>query len=243
MTERVIIGDAVLYHGDAYEIVPTLTGIDACVSDPPYGISFQKGVGGKGLNQGRRHTDPIHGDDKPFDPSLFLTRDSEDAPLRVKWPCVLFGGNHFSTRLPDGGTFHAWDKLGGMESFGDSFSDVEFAWISWRCASRIKRYLWKGVLQDGEKGKPKYHVSQKPIEVMAWCLDMVPDAKTILDPFMGSGSTGVACAKRGRRFIGIEYERKHFDVACKRIDEAQQQPDLVNLMLAPRVPVQEGLPL
>ena len=76
-------------------------------------------------------------------------------------------------------------------------------------------------LQDG-----KEHPTQKPVEVMRWCLSHVPDAKVICDPFMGSGTTGVACARDGRRFIGIEREPKYFEIACKRIEEAYRQPDM-----------------
>ena len=215
MTSPVIIGDATLYCGDALEILPTLGKVDAVVTDPPYGIGFQKGASGLGIHTRRVcNLDAVHGDDAPFDPSPWLC-----------WPCVMFGGNHFYARLPDGGTFHAWDKHCGAGP-ADSFSDAEFVWTSFRTKSRVVRYLWKGVLQDGEKGAPKFHIMQKPIEVMAWALDMVPDAATILDPFMGSGTTGVACAKLGRRFIGIEIEPRYFDIACRRIEEVYRQPRL-----------------
>lgn len=209
------IGDATLILGDCREVLPTLGRVDAVVSDPPYGIGFQKGAGGKGIHRGRvRNLDAIQGDDQPFDPSPWFA-----------WPCVLFGGNHFYARLPDGGTFHCWDKSRGVGP-DDSFSDAEFVWTSWRCASEVIRYLWKGVLQDGEKGVPKFHIMQKPIAVMEWCLGFVPDATTILDPFMGSGSTGVACARLGRKFIGIEAHPPYFDIACRRIEEAYKQADL-----------------
>jgi hypothetical protein len=91
--------------------------------------------------------------------------------------CCL-AGTHFYPRLPDGGTFHSWDKNCGVGP-KDSFSDAEFVWTSWRGKSQVIRYLWKGVLQDGEKGAPKFHIMQKPVAVMRWCLDMVPDARVI----------------------------------------------------------------
>ncbi len=74
--------------------------------------------------------------------------------------------------------------------------------------------------------RDKEHPTQKPVEVMKWCLGFVADAKTILDPFMGSGTTGVAAVKLGRKFIGIEIEPKYFDIACRRISEALKQPDM-----------------
>ena len=76
-------------------------------------------------------------------------------------------------------------------------------------------------MQDG-----KEHPTQKPLDVMKWCIERLPSGcSTILDPFMGSGTTGVACVKLGRKFIGIEIEPKYFDIACKRISEALKQPD------------------
>lgn len=209
------IGDATLYLGDCRDIFPTLGPVDAVVSDPPYGIAFQKGAGGLGIHPGRkRNLDAIQGDDQPFDPKPLL-----------QWPCVLFGGNHFYARLPDGGTFHSWDKNCGVGP-KDSFSDAEFVWTSFRGKSQVIRYLWKGVLQDGEKGAPKFHIMQKPVAVMQWCLAMVPDAHRILDPYMGSGGTGVACALGGRAFVGVEIEERYFDIACRRIEEVYRQPRL-----------------
>jgi len=83
----------------------------------------------------------------------------------------------------------------------------------------------------------KGHPTQKPIEVMCWCIERLPDgANTILDPFMGSGTTGVACAKLGRKFIGIEIEPKYFDIACRRIEAAYAQPDM--FIVPPAKPVQ-----
>lgn len=93
-----------LYLGDCLAIRVNIFGVDAVVSDPPYGIGFQKGAGGRGIHPGRvRNLKPIHGDDRPFDPSPWIC-----------WPCVLFGANHYYSRLPDGGTFHTWDKSRGV---------------------------------------------------------------------------------------------------------------------------------
>jgi site-specific DNA-methyltransferase (adenine-specific) len=215
-----IIGDARLILGDCRDILPTLGKVDAVVTDPPYGIGFSKGESGKRVTGSRltasRWTDPIVGDDEPFDPALLLS-----FPEVIAW-----GADHYRTRLPESGRFLAWDKKAGWE-FEDTFSDVEFAWHSEGGASKIIDYLWKGVRQDGEKGLPKYHIMQKPIAVMLWCIRQLRgDARTILDPFMGSGTTGVACAKLGRRFIGVEIEEAYFNIACRRIEEAYKQADL-----------------
>jgi|GEM_PF-401901 len=194
--------------------------VDAVVTDPPYGIGFAKGEGGLRVTGRRlcaqRHLDPIMGDDEPFDP----------APFCGLGEVIMWGADHYHTRLPDSGRWLAWDKR-AMWSFEDSFSDVEFAWHSEPGAAKIINYLWKGVRQDGEKGEPRHHIMQKPVEVMRFCiLQLRGPARTILDPFMGSGTTGVAAVKLGRAFIGIEIEEKYFSIACRRISEALKQPDL-----------------
>lgn len=229
MTRVEHLADGVtLYLGDCLEVLPTLADVDAVVSDPPYGIGFQKGAGGLGIHPGRvRNLRPIYGDDQPFDP----------APL-LAWPCVLFGANHYYARLPDGGTFHTWDKSRGVGP-DDSFSDAEYVWTPERRKSEVFRYLWKGVLQDGEKGAPKYHISQKPIAVMEWAIGFAGDAEHILDPFMGSGSTGVAAVRLGRRFTGIEIDHNYFDIACRRIDTALKEPDM--FIESPKLAKQEML--
>jgi DNA modification methylase len=124
-----------------------------------------------------------------------------------------------------------WDK--GQRNF--SLADVELAWTSQQKAARAITYSRGSALADG-----KEHPTQKPVEVMRWCLGFVPDAETILDPFMGSGTTGVACVQLGRRFIGIEREPQYFEVACRRIREELARPRLP-LEEPPPAPVQEAL--
>ena len=207
------IGDATLYLGNCLDILPTLSKVDAVLSDPPYGIAHVKGSGGAGKHS-RRNIAPIHGDTDPFDPSPW-----------IKWPCILWGANHFSSRLPHG-RWLAWNKLGPLQPW-DSFSDVEFAWQNIRAADRIYSLMWKGICQaDKDDSGVRGHPTQKPIRLMEWCLGFLQDAQTILDPFMGSGTTGVACANLGRKFIGIEVEPKYFDIACARIENAKRQQRL-----------------
>ena len=110
-----------------------------------------------------------------------------------------------------------WDK--GQRNF--SLADCEFAWSSKRAAARVLTLSRGEALQDG-----KEHPTQKPVRLMIWCLDMHKDAETVCDPFMGTGTTGVACANLGKRFVGIERERKFFDIACERIRAAQAQERL-----------------
>ena len=109
-----------------------------------------------------------------------------------------------------------WDK--GQREF--SLADVEMAWCSQRKAARALTYGRGRAAQDG-----KEHPTQKPVEVMRWCIGFI-EGGTILDPFMGSGTTGVAAVQLGRKFIGIEIDPKYYDIACRRIEEATRQGDL-----------------
>jgi len=211
------------------EILPSIRKqVDAVVSDPPYGIEYVHGsestpnraVRGFGKKSDIRHnTKPIYGDDHPFDPAPWL-----DFPV-----ALLFGANHFTKRLPDSGTLLAWNKNPCVAP-ADNFCDVEFAW----CNEKIKRngfiYQWKGLAnrKDGwEKNEmtgsipaPRHHPSQKPVELMRWCLETarIGLGKVVLDPYMGSGSTGVACVTSGRKFIGVEIDPDYFAIACARIE-------------------------
>jgi DNA modification methylase len=205
-----------LYLGDCLEIAPTLTGVDAVISDPPYGIAFQHSGGGNGKGQGRwlAKTCTIHGDDKPFDPAPWL-----EYPIAVLW-----GADHFASRLPEGGWL-IWDKLGGREEFGDVFSDVECGWQNKKRPSKIFRHLWKGLIRQNMGGVKRLHVSEKPVPLMAWAMGMakVPDGATVLDPYMGSGTTGIACLRTGRNFVGIEIDPEHFKTACARLEREINQ--------------------
>lgn len=222
-------GNCRLILGDCRSVLPTLGRVDAVVTDPPYGIGFQKGSGGQGI---QRDTRPIRakvvGDDAPFDPAPFL-----GFPEVLMW-----GADHYSSRLPHG-RWLAWDKLGAMQTF-DSFSDVEFAWLNSVGAARIFKHMWKGICQASEKDSIRHHATVKPIALMEWCLTFIR-GETILDPFMGSGTTGVACVRRGRCFIGIEIDPTYFDIACRRIEQAQRQGDLLRDIPAPVRSIQEAL--
>lgn len=213
------IGNATLYLADCREVLPTLPKVDAVVTDPPYGIAYVHSGGGRGVGAKRNSKRPIHGDAAPFDPAHLF-------PLAPA--LVMFGADHYRTRLPDGGTWIAWDKHCGRGP-NDSFADAEFIWTTERVKRNVIRYLWKGVACEkaGEEGGKRYHPTTKPQGVMHACLDMVPTARVILDPYMGSGSTGVACIARGLEFIGCEIDPEHFATACRRIEDAQRQGRLI----------------
>jgi site-specific DNA-methyltransferase (adenine-specific) len=206
----------VIYEGDCREIAPTLGGIDAVVSDPPYGISYQRGAGGRAGAHSQadqsRNDAPVIGDNAAFDPAPWLTFPE----------VLLWGADHYAAGLPHG-RWLAWNKLGDRKPW-DDFSDVEFAWLNKRGSSRIFSHLWKGLCQAGA-GVRRDHPTQKPVELMSWCLGFI-EGRTILDPFMGSGTTGVAAVKDGRGFVGIEIEPKYFEIACRRISAELAAPRL-----------------
>jgi len=199
-----IIGDARLILGDCREILPTLGRVDAVVTDPPYGIGMDGGRIGKAVY------DKLDWDSEA--PSL-------DEILSLNVPTVIWGGNYFA--LPASAAWLVWDK----ETAGiTTFADCEVAWTNLPGAMRLKRHLWSGPYQKVRE--ERFHPTQKPLAIMVWAVERTGEARTILDPFMGSGTTGVACAKLDRAFIGIERESSYFDIACRRIDEAYKQPRL-----------------
>lgn len=200
------IGDATLYLGDCLEILPTLPKVDAVITDPPYGIDFvQRTTGAR-----------IFGDDKPFDPSPFL---------RIA-PCLFWGAENYAQSLPRG-RWLVWIKRAVEIAVPKSYGDCELAWLSEPGCIKAHRQISDGCIRQGdEHGVVRIHPSQKPIGLMKWCLGFFSTSKTVLDPFMGSGTTGVACAQLGRKFIGIEIEPKYFDIACRRIEQAYAQGKL-----------------
>ncbi|MBK6414134.1 DNA methyltransferase, partial [Sphingopyxis sp.] len=211
MSEPVIIGRATLYCGDCRDILPTLGKVDAVVTDPPYGIGKDGQVRTTGGNGGRKAHDFLGWDaDRP-------SQDVFDLMLRAAPQAIIWGGNYFADMLPATGKWLVWDKGQRINQ-----SDGELAWTSHGGALRIKTMNRVELLIDGTD-----HPTQKPIKLMKWCIEqLVSQPASILDPFMGSGTTGVAAVQMGRDFIGIEREPKYFDIACRRIEDAQRQRDL-----------------
>jgi site-specific DNA-methyltransferase (adenine-specific)/modification methylase len=209
------IGDATLYLGDCREIAPSLA-VDAVVSDPPYGINHKVERTGGSKKWDRRTNDRIAGDKAPFDPSPWITK-----------PAILWGANHYADRLPASAGWLVFDKRrGGTHNQKFIASDCELAWSNAFGSVKILSHLWAGLCRESEVGQ-HHHPMQKPIVLMEWCIKLLPDACLVLDPFMGSGTTGLAALRLGRKFIGIEIEPKYFDVACRRIEEAVRRPELL----------------
>lgn len=220
MAEKVTIGNCELWHGDCREVLPLLPPVDLVLTDPPYGIGADTGIKPAGGKRKRRYP----GVPKNYDGGWDANRPTADefaTILAAGKFAVIWGGNYFADLLPQGGRWMFWDKLNLMPSY----SDGEIAWTNLngvvvkmfkKCNSGLSS------LSDGER----HHPTQKPVPLMEWCLSFAPDARTVCDPFMGSGTTGVACARMGLQFVGIERERKYFDIACNRIEQAYAQPRL-----------------
>ncbi|KQP37585.1 DNA methyltransferase [Pseudorhodoferax sp. Leaf274] len=218
------IGDATLYLGDCMEVLPQLAKADAVITDPPYGIGASAGTG----KYGRLKIEA--GQDLGWD-NCVPAEEALRAVVTAGERAVVFGGNYFG--LGPSRNFLIWDKGAGFKN--RDFAECEMAWCSWDANARVLTYdpLARGDYRD------KQHPTQKPVAVMAWAIQHAGKADLILDPYMGSGSTGVAAIKLGRKFIGIEREPRYFDIACRRIEQATKQGQLFEPAAAQ--PVQMGL--
>ena len=231
MSERVDLldGRVTLYRGDCREILPTLGKVDAVVTDPPYGINENsRKVASRGKLAAPKDYGEFKWDAAPIDSSTVALLQASS-----RWQ-IIFGGNYFT--LGPTSCWLVWDKQNGT----NDFSDCELAWTNLQKAVRRIYWRWNGMIRRGDDVRE--HPTQKPEGVMKWCIEHLPDGvETICDPFMGSGTTGVAAVKLGRKFIGIEIDARYFDIACRRIEDAAKQPDM--FVEPTSKPVQEGLGL
>jgi site-specific DNA-methyltransferase (adenine-specific)/modification methylase len=215
ITDRIEIVNA-----DCYTLLNDWPSDAALVTDPPYGIGYVLAgdlarAAWPSTHVGRT----IHGDGQEFDPTPFLRFDS----------VLLWGADHFRRRLPNGGTMLAWDKTDGRDNTCPLFVACEFAWCNRAVKQNIVRHLWSGFFKtrtgeddygnhDG-KNVPRLHPAQKPVNVCAWCLRALglPANALVIDPFMGSGSLGVACHRAGLRYLGVEIDAEHYATARERL--------------------------
>jgi len=217
---KVVIGDCTLYCEEAEFIVPTLAKVDALVTDPPYGIDIASNGsvhGGTSSPKWRKAQKVEYGEQR-WDAETVAPDLIDAIRAKSKWQ-VIFGGNYYA--LPPASCWFVWDK----ETNGN-LADCELAWTNLPGAVRRLRYLWNGFARAHNEPRGD-HPTQKPVGVMKWCIEHLPaDVETILDPFMGSGTTLVAAVKLGKRGIGIEKDPKYFEIACRRIEQAYAQGDL-----------------
>jgi len=212
-----------IYHGDCREILPQLELVDLVLTDPPWGsglsvdfadrFSVKAGKWWKNTDRKSqaRHI-PIVGDNEPFDPSCLI---------EIKATKVMWGAQWYASHLPDSGGWWVWDKRNGKRDVSATdwpMSEAELAWTNVGQGVRVFRHTWFGLIRDSERGQ-HFHPTQKPVELMLWCIESSKTLGTILDPFMGSGTTLVAAKNLGRKGIGIEIEEKYCEIAAKRLGQ------------------------
>ena len=195
-----------IYHGDCREILPQLdVKVDLVLTDPPYGIGS---IGGSNIVNVNKYV-PIVGDDKPFDPHFLLDVGTNQ---------IIWGANYFADKLPCSKGWIVWDKK-LKNDWDDNFSDVELAWSSFDKPARCFRHLFMGLFQAGDK-ELRNHPTQKPVALFAWLIAKYSEPNdTILDPFLGSGTTCYCAKKLNRYSIGIEIEEKYCEIAARRCSQ------------------------
>lgn len=202
--KEVTIGDCRLILGDCLEIIPQLEGIGAILTDPPFGLGDKMQGGTWGANEKYKKM-------REWDrqaPNL-------DFLLKLNVPSIIWGGNYFA--LPLSRCWLVWNK----HRRNMTMADGELAWCSWDGNLRICD------IYEPNGTYTRYHPTQKHLGLIEWCIKQLPEySGAIVDCYLGSGTTGVACAKMGRKFIGIEIDETYFDIACKRIVDAYRQPDM-----------------
>ena len=200
---------ATIYHGDCRDIIPHLGTFDLLLTDPPYGIGEANGKNksrtkiAKAKDYGKANWDNERIDIKLIHSIRSLCKSQ-----------IIFGGNYYD--LPPTSCFFVWDKDNGQ----NDFADAELAWTNLKQAVRLKKYRWNGMLQENMKNKEfREHPTQKPMPIMQWCINQAGDVVSILDPFMGSGTTLVAAKNLNRKAVGIELEEKYCEIAAKRLSQ------------------------
>jgi DNA modification methylase len=213
MTERVEIGDAVLYHGDCLDVLrsfPECFRVGLLLTDPPFGVgNFVQTTGkimGRGDNKGRK----VEWNQQGPPPEWF------EIVRRIAKHRIIWGANFFNCFEPEGGAI-VWVKRQSMPNF----SKADIASCTHFRKTEIVEIPWTNFTVRHQAATD--HPCERPVSLYAWCLTYLPSTGTVLDPYMGSGSVGVAAAQAGRPFIGVERERKYFDAACARIAAAYAQ--------------------
>ena len=207
MSRVVHIGNATLYLGDCRDILPTLPKVDAVITDPPYGIGFAAQPTMYQREHGHMASD---WDNRTPDDAIF------PAILSMCRVAAIWGGNYFP--LPKSRGWLAWVK----PDSAPSMADLELAWTSVDQNSRAFRKSVKSAALEKDMVHG-FHPTQKPVALMEWTMQQVGVRSMTLDPFMGSGTTGVACMELQRPFVGIEIDPSHFAKSCERIENAQRQ--------------------
>lgn len=215
---RILCGDSC----SSIDIMKMVEGIkiDAVVTDPPYGMNFDPMKERGGLAPSIPRPSVIGDDDIITVTNAFkLWCDLSD--IQVWW-----GANHYSEILPSSSCWLVWDKVNGE----NDFSDCEIAWTNQPKAARLFRHMWNGMLKDSERGERRVHATQKPVELFIWVLKIMECGEIIADPFLGSGSSLMACEALGKTCIGIEIFQEYCAVILQRWEDATgQRPELISV--------------
>lgn len=211
-----------LWHGDCRELLPLIPdkSVDLVLTDPPYGIGMERDYKRSRAASFQARSDrhawrnssfaDISGDGEPFNPSHLLSLGKM---------AILWGANHYASRLTDSSGWLVWDKKCGRTP-SNSFSDAELAWTAGLQSSvRVFRHLWSGYQRDSQIGNRVLHPTEKPVSLMVWCIEFIARAKTVLDPYCGSGTTLVAARNLGRIGLGIEIEEKYCELTARRLEQ------------------------
>lgn len=208
---------ATVYNADCLDVIPILSGVNATIADPPYGLQENANrVASKTKLAATIDYGDFEWDSEP------ASREEIEATISAAGKTIIWGGNYF--HLPPARGWLVWDKLNS-----GNFADCELAWTNLDCSVRIFRHMWNGMIRQTERDTQRVHPTQKPVALMAWCMEKakVSAGETVLDPFMGSASTGIACLRTGRNFIGIEKDRRYFEIACDRLQREVNQGVLI----------------
>lgn len=222
--ENIIIDDATFWHGDCLDAMKSIpdNSIDTIITDPPFGINE---AAGKNKSRGKLAIARDYGNDD-WDKERPNKKYFQEI-IRISNNQIIFGGNYFADFLKPSPCWIVWDKDNG----DNDFADCELIYTNFQKAVRKKLYRWSGFMQQpGEKRDLRQHPTQKPVKLIQWIIEnYVNQSNVICDPFMGSGTTAIACHRTNRKFIGIEKEKKYFDIAIARYRNEVKQLRICDL--------------
>ena len=238
--ERVVIGNAELWHGDCLELLPVLGKKDAVITDPPYTHYVSAMARGRTKRKdGEEYTGA-----RPHRLIDFGGIDGKEADLAEKclaaaarWVLIFCALEQIGAYRAAAGDAYirgtAWRRTNPAPQFsGDRPGQAHEGAVllhnpgkkRWNRGGAVLAWHGPTINSAGDADRGIDHPTPKPLWLMADAVDALTDpGEIVIDPFMGSGTTGVACIHLGRRFIGIEIDRRYFDIACERIDQAQRQ--------------------
>ena len=220
MAEIVTIGDATLYFGDCMDILPTLDKVDAVITDPPFGVGNFVQTTGNIRGRGELKGELVQWNESAPTAEFF------DLLKKISTHRIIWGANFFNCFEDRGGAI-IWDKVQPMPNF----SKADIASCTHFQKTEIVRIPWTNF--DVARQAETDHPCERPVQLYEWCIDYLPKVQSVLDPYLGSGSCGVAAIRSGRKFIGIEKNPKYFEAACKRIENAQKQESLFEAVVKP----------